>query len=168
MAKPKRFFVVGRIFKAVWFEPATTDMLKRQAGPESWANTCQDFYGEKPVARFRWFVVVRRRLNHSLCFAITTFMGPGSKPNPGRPVDYVVMYPASVEPAKPYEEEGITRDPIAVIMEDEKHFIAPIARLDCGRIYTVEDNLRTLKIGRVHPASLPLLDKYYIESMSVS
>jgi len=143
-------------------------MLKRQAGTETWSNTCPVFYGEKPVARFRWFVVVRRRLNHSLCFAITTFGGKGgSRPIPGRPVDYVVLHSATVEPPRPYDEEGITRDPIAVIIEEGEQYISPIARLDCGRIYTVEDNLRTLKIGRVHPTSLPLLEQYYIESMSV-
>ena len=175
MAKPKRFFVVGRIFKTVWFEPATADMLSRHCtSPDAWPNKCVPFHGEKPLARFRWFIVVKRRPSHSLCLAITTYGGKSggggggssSGTNPGRPMDFAVLHSASVEPARPYEEEGITRDPIAVIIEDEDQYISPIARLDFGRVYTVEDSLRTMKIGRVHPASLSLLEKYYLESVS--
>ena len=40
---------------------------------------------------------------------------------------------------------------MAVIIEDGEQYISPFARLDCGRIYTVEDNLKVMKIGRVHP-----------------
>ncbi|KAK4102808.1 hypothetical protein N658DRAFT_494868 [Parathielavia hyrcaniae] len=176
VAKPKRFFSVGRIFKTAWFEPGATDppaaprpKLNAGAGAGSaeppWSTKCPPFHGERPIARFRWFVVVRRRLHHSLCFSITTFAGSkaGSR---GRPGDYVVLHNSNVEPARPYPEEEITRDPIAVIIEDGEHFIAPIARLDCGRIYTVEDNLRVFKIGRVHPSSLQALDDYYRESMA--
>ena len=173
MTKPKRFFVVGRIFKTVWFEPATADMLKRHCtSDDAWPNQCKAFHGEKPLARFRWFIVVKRRPSHSLCLAITTYGGKSgggggsSGTNPGRPMDFAVLYSASVEPASPYEEEGITREPIAMIIEDEDQYISPIARLDFGRVYTVEDSLKTMKIGRVHPASLPLLEKYYLESLS--
>ncbi|KAK4125149.1 hypothetical protein N657DRAFT_569995 [Parathielavia appendiculata] len=174
VAKPKRFFCIGRIFKAVWFEPGAADppasRPKSSAGGGGaiglpWTTKCPGFHGEKPVARFRWFVVVRRRLHHSLCFSITTFAGSkgGSR---GRPADYVVLHNSNVKPARPYDEEEITRDPIAVIIEDEEQYISPIARLDCGRIYTVEDNLRVSKIGRVHPASLPLLEEFYKESVA--
>lgn len=168
VTKPKRFFCVGRIFKTVWFEPGSSDLSKKRPdGSETWADNCLPFRGERPAARFRWFIVVRRRLHHSLCFSITAFGGKGaSKTTRGRPMDYVVLHSSNVEPPRPYEEEGITRDPIAIIVEDDEQYISPFARLDCGRIYTVEDDLRIMKVGRVHPAALPLLEQYYIESMS--
>lgn len=80
-------------------------------------------------------------------------------------MDYVVLHKSSVPPARPYPEEKITREPVAVIIEDEEQYISPIARLDCGRIYTVEDNLKVMKVGRVHPASLPALEQYYKDSV---
>ncbi|KAL2135019.1 hypothetical protein VTI74DRAFT_10056 [Chaetomium olivicolor] len=167
ITKPKRFFCVGRIFKTVWFEPAGTDPPRRRPDLEQWSNNSLAFHGEKPAARFRWFVVVRRRLHQSLCFSITTFGGKGSsKTIRGRLMDYVVLHSAAVEPPRPYDEEGITRDPIAVIIEDKTQYISPIARLDCGRVYTVEDNLRVMKVGRVHPESIPLLETYYMECVS--
>ncbi|KXX78848.1 hypothetical protein MMYC01_204024 [Madurella mycetomatis] len=164
--KPKRFFCVGRIFKTVWFEPGPKDTPDRRADLEQWSSKCPGFRGQKPVTRFRWFVVVRRRLHHTLCFNITTFGGEGSaKSTRGRPQDYVVLHSSAVKPPRPYDEENITRDPIAVIIEDDEQYISPIARLDCGRIYTLEDGLPVLKIGRVHPASLSLLEQYAKESM---
>jgi hypothetical protein len=134
---------------------------------EQWSDKSLPFHGEKPIARFRWFIVVRRRLHHSLCFSITTFGGKGaSKTSRGRPMDYVVLHSSEVSPARPYDEEQITRDSIAMIIEDEKQYISPIARLDCGRIYTVEDSLRVMKVGRVHPKHLPRLEEYYTESVA--
>jgi hypothetical protein len=114
--------------------------------------------------------VVRRRLHYSLCFSITTRPGKGTSRGPaaayGRLADYVVLYNSNIEPARPYDEEGITRDPIAVLVEDDELYISPHARLDCGRIYTVDDYLRVSKIGRVHPGSLPLLEEYYKECLA--
>jgi hypothetical protein len=167
VSKPKRFFTPGRVFQTVWFEPATPDAAKRQPG-ESWASRCEPpFHGVRPTARFRYFVVVRRRLHHSLCFSITTFGGgkAAAKSNRGLAEDYVVLHNANIEPAAPHEQEGITRRPIAVIIEDEEQFMAPTARLDCGRIYTVEHHLHVAKIGRVHPQCLDDLEEYYTQSV---
>jgi hypothetical protein len=168
VAKPKRFFTVGRIFKAVWFEPGAAPVKPTTSGPEPWVTKCPGFHGEKPIARFRWFIVVRRRLHHSLCFSITTYSGGkgGGGAGRGRPADYVVLYRSNIEPPQPHDDEEITRDPIAVIIEDGEQYISPFARLDCGRIYTVEDNLKVSKVGRVHPGSLATLEECYEECMA--
>ncbi|KAK4215870.1 hypothetical protein QBC37DRAFT_115826 [Rhypophila decipiens] len=164
--KPKRFFQVGRIFAVVWFEPGGDNPPGRKADLE-WTTECPKYHGEKPIAKYRWFVVVRKRLHHSLCFNITTIGPKGPrKADRGRGQDFVVLHNSNVEPSKPFEVEGITRDPIAVIIEAGEESISPWARLDCGRVYTVEDHLRVMKIGRIHTASLPLLETYFKESVS--
>jgi hypothetical protein len=164
--KPKRFFSVGRIFKTVWFEPGG-HRAPIGRGNMEYTQDCPAFYTEKPFAKFRWFVVVRKRLHHSLCFSITTFGRRGAtKASRGRSKDFVVLFSAGVDPPKAYPEENIVRDPIALIIEDNEQFISPTARLDCGRIYTVEDNLKVMKIGRVHPDYLPRMDEYFAESVS--
>jgi hypothetical protein len=165
--KPKRFFAVGRIFKTVWFEPGPPQQSSTANPDVDWSAACPFFHEEKPFAKFKWFVVVRKRLHHSLCFTITTFNGRGAtKTSRGRARDFVVLYPAVIEPPDPYPEEGIERDPLAVIIEEGQQFLSPAARVDCGRIYTVEDNLRVMKIGRIHPQSLEDLEAYYRESVS--
>ena len=168
--KPKRFFTVGRIFKTVWFEPGEASALA-SAALDGGANAqytadSPPFYGERPFAKFQWFVVVRKRLHHSLCLSITTFGRRGAVKNSrGRSRDFVVLYSAAIEPPEPFPEEGIVRDPVAVIIEDGEQFITPTARLDCGRVYTVEDNLKVMKIGRVRPQDLEKLEKYFKESV---
>ena len=77
-----------------------------------------------------------------------------------------MLYRVGTSPEAPHEDEGITRDPIGIIVEDTEYYISPFARLDCGRIYTVEDNLKVAKVGRVHQDSLDLLKEYYRDLMS--
>jgi len=72
-----------------------------------------------------------------------------------------VLHSSNIEPSEPFEVEGITKDPIGVIIEAGDESISPWARLDCGRVYTVEDSLRVMKIGRVHTGSLGLLEEYF-------
>lgn len=162
--RPKRFFSVGRIFKTIWFEPRGSDTPVRRADLEWSDSFVTPFYGKKPVAKFRWFVVARKRLNHSLCFSITTFAGPGTaKSRRGRAIDFVVLHSSDIPPPDTYDEEGIVRPPIGVIIEEDEHYISPLARLDCSRLYTVEDDLEVMKIGRVNPDSLADLENYYLE-----
>ena len=152
----------------MWFEPGWKEP-SRSPTTRDWQEDIEGYFREKPIAKYRWFVVVRRRLHHSVCFSIGTYGGKSStNPNKaarGRDMDYVVLHKSSVPPARPYPEEKITREPVDVIIEDEEQYISPIARLDCGRIYTVEDNLKVMKVGRVHPASLPTLEQYYKDSV---
>ena len=74
-----------------------------------------------------------------------------------------MLHSSSVEPPPPREDEGITRPPIAVIIEDGEQYISPLARLDISRVYTVEDSLRVMKVGRVHPEHLDRLEECFQE-----
>ncbi|EAQ90026.1 hypothetical protein CHGG_06645 [Chaetomium globosum CBS 148.51] len=162
IAKPKRFFCTGRVFATVWFEPSTEDILQQQPKPREWSSVCPAFHGQKPVAKIRWFVVVKRRLHHSLCFTITTYAGKAaSRTTRGRAGDHAVLFRVGIQPEAPDDDEDITRGPIGIIVEDAEYYISPFARLDCGRIYTVEDNLKVAKVGRVHRDFLPALEQYY-------
>ena len=81
--------------------------------------------------------------------------------NKARGVNLAVLYSTSVPPPEPDKEEGIVFGPLAVIMEEGKQNISPLARLDCSRVFTVEDDLRVMKVGRVHTDFLEKLDEYY-------
>ncbi|KAK3396179.1 hypothetical protein B0T20DRAFT_501438, partial [Sordaria brevicollis] len=163
--KPRKFFQKGRIFKTVWFEPFGEFSASARARPAELAyhDSCPDYndLGEKPYGRFRWFVVIRKHLNHSLCFAIVNGGAKSIAKNRARGEHLAVLYSTNVRPPKADEEEGIVFDPIAVIMEEGKQNISPLARLDFSRVYTVEHDLKVMKIGRVHPDSHSKLDDYY-------
>ncbi|KAK3943963.1 hypothetical protein QBC46DRAFT_14592 [Diplogelasinospora grovesii] len=163
--KPKRFFSIGRVFQTVWFEPGGEDKTP-QRSDAGWTEDCPEFHGQKAYGKYRFFVVLRKRLHHTLCFSITTAENRAGPPEArGRPKDSVVIYSSKIEPPRPAPEEGIERKPIGIILEDDKTAIAPFARLDCGRIFTVEDYLIVKKIGRVNPDSLELLEEYFKDAV---
>ncbi|KAK1775508.1 hypothetical protein QBC45DRAFT_445187 [Copromyces sp. CBS 386.78] len=163
--KPRKFFTKGRIFKTVWFEPFSEYSGSFRAHPSelTYHESCPDYSdtGEKPCGRYRWFVVIRKQLHHSLCFAIVNGGAKSMAKNRARGEHLAVLYSTSVSPPEPDKEEGIVFGPLAVIMEEGKQNISPFARLDCSRVFTVEDCLRVMKIGRVHPDFHEKLDEYY-------
>ncbi|KHE83041.1 hypothetical protein GE21DRAFT_553 [Neurospora crassa] len=164
--KPRRFFTKGRIFKTVWFEPFGDYSASLCARPAALAcpESCPNYSKEKPYEHFRWFVVIRKQLHHSLCFAIVNGGAKSMAKNRARGEHLAVLYSTSVPPAEPDKEEGIVFGPLAVILEEGKQNISPLARLDCSRVFTVEDDLKVMKIGRVHPDFHGKLDEYYYEA----
>ncbi|KAK3489082.1 uncharacterized protein B0T23DRAFT_406344 [Neurospora hispaniola] len=164
--KPRRFFTKGRIFKTVWFEPFGDYSASLRARPAELAcpESCPNYNKEKPYEHFRWFVVIRKQLHHSLCFAIVNGGAKSMAKNRARGEHLAVLYSTSVPPAEPDKEEGIMFGPLAVILEEGKQNISPLARLDCSRVFTVEDDLKVMKIGRVHPDFHGKLDEYYYEA----
>ncbi|KAK3939338.1 hypothetical protein QBC46DRAFT_364913 [Diplogelasinospora grovesii] len=156
--KLKRFFSIRRVFQTVWFEPGGEDKTP-QRSDISWTRDCPAFHDQKPYAKYRFFVVLRKRLHYTLCFSITTAENRTGRPEAhGRLKDSVVLYSSKLEPPRPAPVEGIKRKPIGIILEDDNTAITPFTRLNCGRIFT--------KIGRVHPDFIGLLEEYYKEAVA--
>lgn len=164
--KPRKFFTKGRIFKTVWFEPFGdySASLRAQPAEPACPESCPNYNKEKPYEHLRWFVVLRKQLHHSLCFAIVNGGAKSMAKNRARGEHLAVLYSTSVPPAEPDKEEGIVFGPLAVILEEGKQNISPLARLDCSRVFTVEDDLKVMKVGRVHPDFHAKLDEYYYEA----
>lgn len=164
ISKPKKFFCPGRIFQVVWFEPESKETTRVKKSDREYSKACPPYQGEKPLARYRWFVVVRKRRSFSLCLSITIFSPGGCELRV--PNESAVLYPAGIDAPSPFPEEGILREPVGIIMENGQQFVSPMARLDCRRLYTLEDGLKVAKVGRVHPDSLGLLEAYYKECVN--
>lgn len=69
-------------------------------------------------------------------------------------------------PTTPTAGEAAERERLGIVIEDGAQTMSRRARLDCARIYTVEDSVKVMKLGRVHPHWLPLLGDYYKEAVS--
>ncbi|KAH8884227.1 hypothetical protein GQ53DRAFT_771014 [Thozetella sp. PMI_491] len=160
---PRRFFQVGRIFMTVWFEAESLVPARTQSSVQ-WHLDCPAFRGTKPYAAFRWFVVVRKKTTHSLCLSIHTRVleGPLSYDAP-----QCVLHSSLVEPPEPSDDERIVPEPIPVVVEHKSKFISPLARLDLSRIYTVEHNLKVMKLGYVPKSALGILEKHYRTAVNV-
>ncbi|KAG4429881.1 hypothetical protein IFR05_014638 [Cadophora sp. M221] len=158
--KPSRFFNVGRVFKTLWVEPAgATNSSIHQPGYNSVG------YGQFSYSKVRRFVVIRKRLHSCLCLAIHTYGGQGALKSDVRSQDHAVVYSSREAEPKPLPYENITTSGFAVVLEEPGETIAPMSRIDFGKIYTVEHNLKILRVGRVHPGHLPRLEEVFIEAL---
>ena len=63
-------------------------------------------------------------------------------------------------------EELLEKEPLSIILEQSGEELDPMSRLDFGRVYTVEYNIKVKKIGRVYPGHVDRLDKYFLESVT--
>lgn len=158
---PSRFFNFGRVFKTLWTEPAganTTDTETKFLSTVS--------YGQQSFTKFRRFVVARQRLHSCLCLPIYTYGGRGASKSSTRSQDNAVVFTAGEIEAKSFPEEMLIKDSFSIILEHPTEKMDPMSRLDFGRVYTVEYNVKVMKIGRVSPGHLKLLDKYFLESVA--
>jgi ankyrin repeat protein len=158
VSKPARFFVLGRVFKVLWTEPASPNA----------STTDQPFlsevsHGQRSFTKFRRFVVLRGRLRSSLCLALHTYTGQGALKNDVRAEDHAIVFDQSRSHPVPLPGEAINIDPFPLIFEHLGEQIDLTSRLDFGRIYTIEHNIRVMSIGRISPEHLERLDRCFME-----
>jgi hypothetical protein len=151
---------MGRVFKTLWTEPAggTTTIMDKRFYKET-------SYGELSFTKMRRFVVVRKRLHSCLCLAIYTYGGQGTTKSNVRPQDHAVVYVQGHEEPAPLPEEQSKKGAFPIIVEEPTETIVPMSRLDFSRIYTVEHNVKVLKVGRISPEHHERLEKYFVESI---
>ena len=159
--EPHRFFKVGRVFKVLWTEPAgnTSD------DEESFVGTSK--YGERIYSKIRRFVVVRDQSGHCTCLPLTTYGGQGVMKRGVNAKDHAVVYSEGERPRfMPGEERKMNKKPLRIKIEDPMEKIDPMTRINFSKAYTVEHNVKVVKIGRIPDADdLRLLRRYFIESV---
>jgi len=161
--EPKRFFKVGRVFAVLWSEPAGENV--------DWSDE-DDYeivrYGEKVFTKIRRFVVVREGDRHSTCLPLLTYQGQGTLKRGVKPDDHAAVYAENPKNLRSKEKllagEKLRKKPFAIFIEDSKEKIDPLTRINFSKIYTVEHNVKALKIGRIPDTDL--LRKYFIESIA--
>jgi hypothetical protein len=57
----------------------------------------------------------------------------------------------------------LTKDPFPIIVETRGEQIDETSRINFGRVYSVEHNLRVMKIGRISTQDIPRLKEYFLE-----
>ncbi|KAH7385015.1 hypothetical protein BKA64DRAFT_155812 [Cadophora sp. MPI-SDFR-AT-0126] len=157
--KPSRFFNFGRVFKTLWVEPA--GKLPQDGHPAY--NTVG--YGQFSYAKMRHFVVIRKRLHSCLCLAIHTYGGQGAAKTNIRSQDHAVVYSSLDTEPQPLPDENITIGGFAIVLEEPGETIAPMSRIDFGKVYTIEHNLKILRVGRILPNHLPNLEQAFVGSL---
>jgi hypothetical protein len=155
---PSRFFKKGRVFKALWTEPAG-DVTNSED-----AFVIPSRYGENAFTKIRHFVVAREKQGCCLCLMLNTYHRQGASKDGIKAENYAAVYPLGGEP-EVGPNENMTKEPFPIKVEEAGESIDPTSRIDFGRVYTVEHNIKVLKVGRIPNDFLPRLEEYFVNSI---
>ncbi|KAH8803597.1 hypothetical protein F5884DRAFT_510206 [Xylogone sp. PMI_703] len=144
-SRPQRFFKVGRVFMILWIEPMGASSMETSEK----SVTSDVFYGESAHAKIRRFVVVRERKGCCLCCPILTYGGKGTTKQGVVLNDHAVVFVAGKSPKLLPREEMPSIHPFPITLEDHDAHLDPASRLNFGKIYTIEHNLKVRNIGRI-------------------
>ncbi|KAF2732581.1 hypothetical protein EJ04DRAFT_496607 [Polyplosphaeria fusca] len=162
------FFIRGRVFQTLWTEPVDriVPMDTLGSAPFSSVNS-----GDTSYSRIRRFVVGSRSIDlvrpSSQCFSISTYQGRGMTKFGIFASDHAIIYTANTEdylPPQPLEgEPKITKHPIRVVPSNDST-LALASRVNFGRTYHVECNVKLLEIGMVAPEHLHLINAHFLQA----
>ncbi|CAN9449629.1 unnamed protein product [Alternaria alternata] len=162
VAQPSRatFFVSGRVFKMLWTEPAG------QVNPGKTRNSTHFStvqYGETAFSEIRRFVVVRNKGDFSQCIPVQTYRGRGAA-RPGLIMsDHGVIHTSATAPNL-LPGEALTKYSIQV-QSTEGELLEPESRVNYGKAYAVEHNVKVLDIGMVLEGHRYLIKQYFDAAM---
>jgi hypothetical protein len=154
------FFVPGRVFKMLWIEPAG------QANPGRTRNSTHFStvrFGEQAYSEIRRFVVVRNKGTFSQCIPVQTYKGRGAT-KPG-----IVMQDHGVihtTPEAPNLLPGEFLTKYSIRVQPTAHeILEPQSRVNYGKAYAVEHNVKVLDVGMVIDNHRYLIESYFDSAM---
>lgn len=125
-------------------------------------------FGQQVFSKIRRFVVIRKRLHCCLCLPITTYGGQGAAKGSARAEDHAIVYDGTRYGAPEPEAapgEQLSKSALGVIIEERHETLDPRSRIDFGKVYTVQHNIRVMNVGRID--NLNRLKRYYNDSMRI-
>jgi hypothetical protein len=163
VAKPLRFFKIGRVFKTLWTEPAGS--VPKDPNPNFYT---QVNFGELVYSKIRRFVVIREKTHSCLCLPLYTYGHRGTTKSDIRPQDHALVYDSRNGPQPGSAEEILEKEPFAIIVEDASERIDGMSRLNFAQVYTIQHNVKVAKVGRIAKDQLERLNDYFLKSITSS
>jgi hypothetical protein len=145
----------------LWSEPASS--IARD-GPNFSSSTI----GGRIFSETRRFVVVRSGHGYALCCPIQTYQKRGTTKSRINVENHAIVYAAGSEPKLLPEEELPGMGSFPIVMEDKSVTVDQSSRLNFGKVYTVEHNIKVRNVGKINKESLSRLRAALIKSMGVN
>jgi hypothetical protein len=82
------------------------------------------------------------------------------------PREHAVIYMRPSEPFNNSSEPRITKEPLEVRPAAHDQKLDKMSRLNFGRVYTVEHNVKVMPVGKISDGSMPRLRSYARDSFS--
>ncbi|KAL4933293.1 uncharacterized protein BDV17DRAFT_251537 [Aspergillus undulatus] len=153
------FYSVGKVFSVLWHENdgrGTGTVASR--GPQFIGR-----FGEPIYSTIRRMVVVRKLSQCSWCIAINTYGGQGvAKPGIDE-AQHAIVYMRGASPIASEDERPMVKEPLEISPDRQGERLDPMSRLNFGKIYTVEHNVKVLPIGKVATRSMARFRQYAAE-----
>ena len=112
-----------------------------------------DGHTGRPFTKPARFVVVKSALTFSVCLRISTYSGQATtKPGVIRDQHAPVFrqgYRPEILPDESQPNEPQLQKPIEIKLENEEIDVSPKSRINFGKPYTIEHNVKVKNIGRV-------------------
>jgi hypothetical protein len=145
----------------LWSEPASSTA---RDGPNFSSSTI----GGRIFSETRRFIVVRGGHGYALCCPIQTYQKRGTTKSRINLENHAIVYVAGSEPKLLPEEESPGMGNFPIVIEDKSVTIDLSSRLNFGKVYTVEHNIKVRNIGKISKESLPRLKAALVKSMGVN
>ena len=150
----KRFFVIGRVFAVLWHESAG-DI---KGGHFDQADKRKGKYGVEVFSHIRRMAVIKARHGHCWCVPINTYNYQGVAKKGLSPEDreaHSIIYMDDTKPTiHPAEKGMMFKDPIAVSAASSKQKLHYLSRINFGKVYSVEWDVKVMNVGKVHVNSM--------------
>ncbi|KAL9115305.1 MAG: hypothetical protein Q9187_007317 [Circinaria calcarea] len=152
------FYVPGRVFKTLWWEPMGEHNLEQGYHGPSVVK-----YGEQAYAKVRRFIVIRAKPKeyYSNCIQISTHGGRGVARKGLNQEEHCIVYTSSKPPKKLEGETKMRKDPIHVRAISSSEKLDPLSRVNFSKVYPVEHNIKIKEIGLISGTDLKRLIGYW-------
>lgn len=149
----------------LWSEPAGGG--GQPSGPRR-SHYTVGWLRERVYSEIRRFIVIVNHGHHSLCIPIQTYGGQGANKRDVIIKNHTRIYtewPGSPEPpCIGNEEKFMNKRSIRMVpmnQNPQNETLDPASRINFGKSYTVEHNVRVLGIGKIHDDDEHMLMHYY-------
>lgn len=147
--QPSSFFKPGRVFKILWNESTSEQENQPSDGEETKYRVA---HGEYVYSKIRRFVVIRNFHGHSECLPISTYGGRGLLKKGVVAEHHAKIFIKDHDVSTDMERKEkrlLSRRPIGVQPDSDSETLDAMSRLNYAKIYTVEHNVKVLRVGRV-------------------
>ena len=171
----KEFFVVGRVFAILWREGAGDRKGGHldQAEPFNVQRNSKrkGKYNEEVLSRIRRMAVVKARDGYCCCVPINTYNRQGVAKKGLSPEDrqaHSIIYMDNTKPAiHPAEKGMMFMSPIAVSAASSEQKLHYMSRINFGKVYSVEWNVKVMNVGKVHRDSKFNFESYWRRTIAL-
>ncbi|EAW14327.1 uncharacterized protein ACLA_073620 [Aspergillus clavatus NRRL 1] len=146
------FFTTGRVFSILWHEAAGYNGTVISARPQE--GFLEGRFGQQIFGGIRRMVVVKPQSKWAWCLPITTYGGQGVAKLGVIPEQHAVVYMRGTRPRYGSHEPRMTKDPLEIEPATPDQKLDPMSRLNFGKVYTVEHNVKVLPVGIISPRSM--------------